>query len=98
RRLQHARDRGAPGRVRGDGVPGPAAGPAVAGDPARRRRGMTPDQYERLWRLFEEAQACDPAGRATLLDARCGDPRLRAEVGKLLARADAAPTADFPGG
>jgi hypothetical protein len=47
---------------------------------------MTPERYERLCALFDQAQQRPPAERAAFLDAACaGDPALRAEVESLLA-------------
>jgi serine/threonine-protein kinase len=51
---------------------------------------MTPEAYERMWRLYDEALALDPVRRQAFLDQRCGDdPGLRDEVCRLLARAEA---------
>jgi WD40 repeat protein/tRNA A-37 threonylcarbamoyl transferase component Bud32 len=47
---------------------------------------MNPDRSAQVYRLFEAALRCDPADRATLLDAGCGgDAELRGEVERLLA-------------
>jgi WD40 repeat protein/tetratricopeptide (TPR) repeat protein/tRNA A-37 threonylcarbamoyl transferase component Bud32 len=47
---------------------------------------MNPERGQRVHAIFEAALRCDPAGRAALLDAVCGDdPELRAEVVRLLA-------------
>jgi tetratricopeptide (TPR) repeat protein len=47
---------------------------------------MTPERYERLCKLFDEAQACAPAERAALGEAACAlDPSFGAELRKLLA-------------
>src|SRR5262249_37023617 len=52
---------------------------------ARRPGAMTPGRGVRVPAIFEAALACDPAGRAALLDELCGDVELRAEVERLLA-------------
>jgi hypothetical protein len=47
---------------------------------------MNPEHEQRVQAIFEAALRCDPAGRAALLDALCGDdPALREAVGRLLA-------------
>ena len=48
---------------------------------------MTPERGQRIYEVFQAALGCDPAGRPALLDGLCaGDPELRAEVERLLAR------------
>jgi len=48
---------------------------------------MTPERSQRVYAVFEAALRCDLAGRAALLEELCaGDPELRAEVERLLAR------------
>jgi uncharacterized protein (TIGR03067 family) len=48
---------------------------------------MTPERYERLCRLFDQAQPLAPAERAAFLEQACaGDPTLRAELDNLLAQ------------
>lgn len=50
---------------------------------------MTPEQYQRIGRLFDEALELPPSGRAAYLDQACGrDAELRAEVERLLANHD----------
>jgi tetratricopeptide (TPR) repeat protein len=47
---------------------------------------MSPERYERLCQLFDQAQPLVPAARAAFLEQACaGDPALRAELDKLLA-------------
>ena len=54
--------------------------------PSRRDTEMNPERDKRIYSVFEAALRCDPAGRAALLDALCGDdPELRTEVERLLA-------------
>ena len=46
---------------------------------------MSPEHSQRVYAIFEAALKSDPEGRVTLLDGLCGDdPRLRADVEKLL--------------
>ncbi len=46
---------------------------------------MTPERWERVTKLFEEAQELDPGERASFLNRACpDDPALRAEVESLL--------------
>ncbi len=48
---------------------------------------MTPDWWQRVYELFNEALRLAPEDRQALLEARCaGDPELRAEVERLLTR------------
>jgi serine/threonine protein kinase len=50
---------------------------------------MTPEQWERARKLFEEALGVETARRSAFLDAACrGDAQLRAEVEELLAEDD----------
>ncbi len=52
---------------------------------------MMPERWRRIGELFDAAVAVDPAGRETWLSAACGrDDDLKAEVGRLLARDEAA--------
>ncbi len=46
---------------------------------------MTPEQFERLEALFEEASGQAPAERAAFLDERCDDPVVRAQLDAMLA-------------
>jgi serine/threonine protein kinase len=47
---------------------------------------LTPEKWQRVKRVFDDALALDPAGRAGIIDAACeGDGQLRAEVESLLA-------------
>ena len=51
---------------------------------------MTPDQWERVRQVFDEALDHEPASRAEFLDGACrGDDELRAEVEQLLAEDEA---------
>jgi tetratricopeptide (TPR) repeat protein len=57
---------------------------------------MTPDAYEQMWVIYDEAQRREPAQRQAFLDERCaGDADLRARVGQLLAQAEAGVTREF---
>jgi serine/threonine protein kinase len=57
---------------------------------------MTPDAYEQMWVIYDEAQRCEPAQRQAFLDERCaGDADLRARLGQLLAQAEAGVTREF---
>jgi serine/threonine protein kinase len=50
---------------------------------------MTPEQWERVRQIFDEALEHEPASRTAFLDAVCeGDSELRAEVAQLLAEDD----------
>jgi serine/threonine protein kinase len=50
---------------------------------------MTPERYERMWEIHEEARGLPAEQRPALLDARCnGDSQLRDELAKLLTRAE----------
>src|SRR5262249_18237404 len=58
----------------------------LAGKPARRGVGMTPQCWRTVKTVFHEATALAPADRAEVLDRACAsDPELRAEVERLLA-------------
>src|SRR5712692_1889358 len=47
---------------------------------------MTPERWERIKRLFDEALDLEPGSRAAFLDGSCqDDPGLRADVERLLA-------------
>jgi WD40 repeat protein len=53
---------------------------------------MTPEDYERMWLVFDEAQQCQPEQRSALLDQRCaGNPELRNQLALLLALGSAPP-------
>ncbi len=57
---------------------------------------MTPDRWQQVYELFNEALLLAPEDRQALLDARCAaDPELRAEVERLLARDVEAEREDF---
>jgi hypothetical protein len=57
---------------------------------------MTPDWWQRVYELFNEALLLAPEDRPALLEARCaGDPELRAEVERLLTRDAEAERDDF---
>ena len=59
----------------------------LAARPAWRLGTMTPERGQRVYAVFEAALACDPVGRAALLEALCADDlELRAEVERLLAQ------------
>jgi Protein kinase domain len=50
---------------------------------------MTPERYEQLWAIHDEACRLPPEQRESFLDQRCvGDGELRAEVARLLAHAE----------
>jgi serine/threonine-protein kinase len=51
---------------------------------------MTPQDYERMWLLFEEAKQKPPTEREAFLEGHCsGNAELCREVGRLLAQAEA---------
>jgi WD40 repeat protein/tRNA A-37 threonylcarbamoyl transferase component Bud32 len=51
---------------------------------------MTPERYEQIWVLHDEARLLPAEQRQAFLDRRCaGDPELHAEVVRLLAQAEA---------
>ncbi len=49
---------------------------------------MTPDRWQRVKELFDQAAAVDPSDRAAFLDLVCEDSELKAEVASLLASDD----------
>ena len=57
---------------------------------------MTADRWQQVYELFNEALSLAPRDRQVLLETRCaGDPELRAEVERLLARDEEAEREDF---
>lgn len=58
---------------------------------------MTPERWQRLRELFEQAEGLDDAGRAALIEkVRCESPDLAEELGRMLHDADGTATIDIP--
>ena len=57
---------------------------------------MTPERWQQVYELFNEALSLSPGDREAMLDSRCAaDPELRAEVDRLLVRDTEAEREEF---